>query len=481
MKRAPLRSIALSTLLALACLTSSSPAADWPTHRGNPQRTGSVDNKPGPTAPKILWVYESSEHFIASPVLGPNELLISGLGAFNTAALHALSLDPALPADKRELWAKKPPYLKQPVACPPAIASNRIIFGDGMHQTDGATLHCLGPAGQPLWQFPVPGALVHLEGGPTITGSRVYIGGGNAGVIAIDFSTLTLNGKTMPIEEAQKQIEAQWKEMMDKYEVDKKKDPDFAIPPSEDALPKPQPKKLWQIGNTEGKGQWHVDAAVAVVNGTVLAASAYLDQEKLGDRALHAIDANTGIEKWRTPLDHNPWGGPTVVGDTIVIGCSSIRFDPKEIPGAKGEIVALSLADGKVLWKTPIPGGVVSPVTAVGDMAYCTATDGKLHALSLKDGKEKWAYTGGAPFFAGPAAAGNTLYAGDLKGVVHAIDMASGRGVWTVDLATDPATKALGMIYGSPVLADGKLYIATCNLEAPQGQTKTVVVCIGQK
>src|SRR2546421_12612399 len=84
--------------------------ADWPTHRANPQRTGSDDGKAGPKQPKVLWVYESSEHFIASPVAGQKELFISGLGTFNTAALHCLRPGPA--AEKRGVWGKRPPYLK---------------------------------------------------------------------------------------------------------------------------------------------------------------------------------------------------------------------------------------------------------------------------------------------------------------------------------------------------------------------------------
>src|SRR5215204_6533338 len=119
-------------LLVAGCATSL--RADWPTHRANPQRTGSDDGKAGPNQPKVLWVHESSEHFIASPVAGQKELLISGLGTFNTAALHCLSLDPS--AQKREIWTKRPPYLKQAMACPPIIADGKIIFGDGMHQTD---------------------------------------------------------------------------------------------------------------------------------------------------------------------------------------------------------------------------------------------------------------------------------------------------------------------------------------------------------
>ncbi|HEV8606705.1 MAG TPA: PQQ-binding-like beta-propeller repeat protein [Tepidisphaeraceae bacterium] len=463
-------------VIALAIVGFGSPVrADWPTHRGNPQRTGSDDGKAGPKQPKVLWVFESSEHFIASPVAGQKELLVSGLGTFNTASLHNLNIDPV--AEKREIWVKRPPYLKQAMACPPIIAEGKIIFGDGMHQTDGATLHCLTyPAGIAIWQLPVPGTLVHLEGSPAMEKGRIYIGGGAAGVMCVDANRVTINGRDTTLAEAQKLIETKWKELSEAYEKDKVKDPDFAIPPSEDALPKANPKLLWQ----KGKDKWHVDAAVTVFEGKVLVASAYLDNEKLGERGLICLDANTGAQKWERKLDHNPWGGASVAGKLALIGCSSIRFEPKDVPG-QGEIVAADLENGDVKWKKNLPGGVVSPIAVADGLAIFTCADGKVRAVDAVSGDDKWTYEGKAAFFGGPAVGGAVAYAADLKGVVHAVGLNDGKARWTLDLAADPAVMAPGMVYGSPILHDGKVFVATCNIEAGPEAMKTVVVCIGEQ
>lgn len=453
-------------------------AADWPTHRGNAQRTGNIDNKPGPKAPKVLWVYDSQEHFIAAPVPGNKELFVSGLGAFNTAAFHALALDEKAP--QRELWSKRPPALKLPVVCPPAVVDGKLVLGDGMHQTDGATLYCLtASGGQALWQYSLPGALIHLEGGPTVANGKVFIGGGNAGVLCVDLNRVLLNGQEQDMASVQRIIEATWKEMTARYEEEKKKDPDFAIPPSEDALPKPAPRRLWQAG----EGKWHVDAPIAVVGQRVLAASAKLDEKDnhAGDCAMYCVDANSGQLQWRAALELNPWAGPTVAGSTVLTGCSNIRFDPKTIPAGKGQVVALKLEDGAVLWKKNIPGGVISPVAAANDLAILAATDGKVRGLSLKDGQEKWTYDAGAAFFAAPAVVGSAVYVADLAGVVHAVSLADGKALWTLSLATDPAVKAPGMVYSSPIVHDGRVYLGTCNLEGPADQQRTVVVCIGEK
>jgi outer membrane protein assembly factor BamB len=74
-----------------------------------------------------------------------------------------------------------------------------------------------------------------------------------------------------------------------------------------------------------------------------------------------------------------------------------------------------------------------------------------------------------------------TVYAADLKGVVHALNLADGKRVWGLDLATDPATKAPGMVYGSPIVHGGRLYLATCNLGEKATPTQNMIVCIGDK
>jgi outer membrane protein assembly factor BamB len=164
----------------------------------------------------VIWVHKSQEHYVASPSVGDKELYVSGLGAFNTASFHALALDPA--AVKRIAWSKRAPLLKLPTVSSPAVAGGRLVFGDGMHQTDGAVLRCLrAEGGLPLWELPVAGHLVHLEGSPTIAGGKVFIGGGNAGLLCVEMNRVTLDGKEIELAAAQALIDAKWQELLKKY------------------------------------------------------------------------------------------------------------------------------------------------------------------------------------------------------------------------------------------------------------------------
>jgi outer membrane protein assembly factor BamB len=448
--------------------------APWGAHRGGPQRTGS-DDRPGTKAPGVLWAYKSESHFIAPLVPGAKELYASSLGTFNTPGFHAFALDPS--GEKQHRWSKGPPLLRRPIAAAPALLRGdpeALVFGDGFHTDEGGSLRCLRAAdGFPLWQFPVAGNLVHFEGTPTVAGKRLYAGGGNAGVICLDPTRVTLDGKEQDLAAAQAVLERRWKELLAKYEEEKKKDPPFALRPDEDMLPRPAPKQLWQ----QGRDKWHVDAPVAVVEDRVLAASAYLDDEKAGERALLCLKAADGEVAWKVPLKLNPCAGPTV-GPYVLVGCSSIRLDPKAILGATGEVVAVELDTGKVRWRRDVPGGVLSAIAVRDGLAIFTATDCKVRAWDAFTGQERWTYEAGAPFFAGVAVAGKTVYTADLKGVVHAINLADGKRLWTLELSASSAGVE-GQVYGSPTVQGGRLYVGTCDLGG-SGRARTGLVCIGE-
>jgi outer membrane protein assembly factor BamB len=358
-----------------------------------------------------------------------------------------------------------------------------------MHQTDGATLYCMDiDKGLPIWQLPVPGTLVHLEGSPTVDAGKAYIGGGAAGVLCVDINKITLEGKAMDLATVQKVLAKMWKEKLDKYEIDKKKDPCFAVPPSPEDLPRANPTRLWQ----QGKEKWHVDAPVNVAGDKVLVCSAFLNVEKTGDSALICLSAETGEIQWRTPLKLNPWGGASVMGKQVIVTGSSIGYYPNQLKGARGFIACYNLADGKEQWYkeivspsakggSSVTGGVVACAALADGAAVITATDGKVRAFELETGERRWVYDSKIPYFAPVAVAGNTVYAGDFKGAIHAIDLKSGNQKWVLDLGSAPETQSPGMVYGGPTVHQGRVYVATCNLEGSYARQPTVVVCIGEK
>ncbi|HEX7901740.1 MAG TPA: PQQ-binding-like beta-propeller repeat protein [Planctomycetota bacterium] len=459
----------MARALLILCVTAlGASAQDWAAHRGGPERKGCVDGKAGPAAPKILWSYASKEHFLAPPALSGDRLAVVALGAFNTGSLRVFEAASGKPA-----WNKSAPVIRLPTVGTPAVAGGTLYFGEGMHQTDGSSLHAMRAAdGRSLWRLDVPGELVHIEASPTAADGRVYFGAGSGGVVCVDLNKVSLDGKDMTLAEGAAAVDAKWKAMSDAYEIDKKKDPDFAIPPNEAALPRPSPKVLWE----KGKGAWHVDAPLLVADGKVYVASAFLEKEKMGERALICLNAADGAELWKTPLKFNGWGGATKAGDLLLVPCSSMRYDPKEIPTSKGEVLALKL-DGSVAWRRETPA-VLATVAAAGDVAIVCDVSGEVRALDLKSGAPKWTSKAAHPYFAGPAVAGDAVYVADLEGGLRALGLADGKARWSLDLGAE--LKAPGLIYGSPAVHGGRVYVATSNLEGPHTGGATAVVCVGE-
>jgi outer membrane protein assembly factor BamB len=445
--------------------------APWSTHRGNPQRTGAEG--PGPKGPKVLWVYKTEDRFLAPLVPGARDLYACGLGASDAPNLQAFALEPA--GEKQLRWSRGAPLLRQPIAGAPALLGGQtelLVFGDGPPTDGGPSLRCLrGADGFPLWRLPADGKGGHFGGTPTVAGGRLYVGGGNAGVLCLDPARVTRDGKELDLKDAQGELEKRWKELLARYEADKK-----GPQPDESLLPRPEPRRLWQ----QGRGKWHVDAPVAVVGDRVLAASAYLDDDKAGECALVCLGASDGEVLWKTPLKLNPWAGPSV-GPYVLVGCGSARPAPDAVEGGNGEVVALELDTGKVRWRRAVPGGVPSTEAVRAGLAIFSATDGRVRAWDAFTGEERWAYDAGAPVLGGVAVTDKAVYAADLKGVMHALALADGKKEWSLDLAADPATKAAGGVYGSPVVKAGRLYLATANRGEAPGKAANVAVCIGDK
>ena len=117
-----------------------------------------------------------------------------------------------------------------------------------------------------------------------------------------------------------------------------------------------------------------------------------------------------------------------------------------------------------------------------GENVLFTGSDGKLRSWDRASGEPRWVYDAKMPTFAGPVASDELAYFADLKGMVHAVGLDDGRPRWKFDLAADPAVQVPGMVYGTPVLHKGRLYVGTCNIESGGGRERPgAIVCLGDK
>jgi outer membrane protein assembly factor BamB len=156
-----------------------------------------------------------------------------------------------------------------------------------------------------------------------------------------------------------------------------------------DSWPDGGPTQLW-VNKDVGMGY----SGPSIVNDLLYTMGAR-DQTEY----LIAIDANTGAEKWSTPVGKlltNTWGDgpratPTVDGDQIFA------------MGGHGDLICANLADGKELWKVSMIAlggklaswGYTESVLVDGGQVICTpgGDKGTMAALNRKTGDVIWRST----------------------------------------------------------------------------------------
>lgn len=154
-----------------------------------------------------------------------------------------------------------------------------------------------------------------------------------------------------------------------------------------------------------------------------------------------AVDPLVGEEVWRTPvgkhqndkLEEVPegesievypgtFGGvetPLAVANGVVFAPvlnSSTWYFPNELDAAKldftagtGQLYALDVRDGTVLWTVDLPSGALGSATVANDVVFTGTMDGLVRAYNVADGSPVWSYQTASGISAGPAISGDYL------------------------------------------------------------------------
>lgn len=142
---------------------------------------------------------------------------------------------------------------------------------------------------------------------------------------------------------------------------------------------------------------------------------------------------------------------PVLDGDRLYLG------------SYKGEVMALSAADGELIWRdTAIHGGIVGGPVLDGDVLLFGTTENRLYALNKADGTtaKGWPAGGfntGAPVWASPVVSDGIAYIATMRGEVRAIRMADRTDAWP-----EPFTIP-GAIVSLRLLGDSRLFVAGLN------------------
>ncbi|MDQ4005862.1 MAG: PQQ-binding-like beta-propeller repeat protein, partial [Actinomycetota bacterium] len=144
----------------------------------------------------------------------------------------------------------------------------------------------------------------------------------------------------------------------------------------------------------------------------------------VGRSAVVALSTADGEVIWEEPRFEGPASDPAIAGDLVIHASGR---------GDRAALVARSLDDGRREWSANLGAAVLGGPTVSGELAVAGTTDGRLVALDAASGQERWSYEGEGAFDGAPAIGDGLVVAvdnrvGDERGAVVAIDAEVGTG-----------------------------------------------------
>ncbi|HEY2467061.1 MAG TPA: PQQ-binding-like beta-propeller repeat protein [Terracidiphilus sp.] len=168
-----------------------------------------------------------------------------------------------------------------------------------------------------------------------------------------------------------------------------------------------------------------------------------------GDGNVYALDAATGVVKWKFKTGDVVHASPAISDGKVYIGSWDSYF------------YALDAASGKEVWRFKTGEdpdmhnqvGIQSSAAVVDGIVYFGCRDAHLYALDAKTGEKKWAFgTKGSWVIASPAVRnGKVYFATSDSGLVYGLDAKTGEVVFSLNLQRWPS-------FSSPAIAGDMLY-----------------------
>jgi outer membrane protein assembly factor BamB len=314
---------------------------------------------------------------------------------------------------------------KGQVLSSPAVAGDNLYFGSsdhGLYALDLAT-------GTQKWRFKSEG---RITSSPAISAGVVYFGSYDGNFYAVDATTGQLKWKFQT--GGERRFAANHL---------------HGAEPASETMPDPfdfylSSPVVWNGTVYFGSGDTNVyalDAATGILKwkfktGDVVHASPAISAGVLfvgsWDSYFYALDASSGKEVWRfktgeDPVIHNQVGiqSSAAVADGVVyFGCRDSKF------------YAVDAATGKERWTYSNKGSWVisSPAVLDGKVYFGTSDTGLLHAFEAKTGVPLFSLEFNHwPMFSSPAIAGGLLYIGSHQGRVNAVDLKAQKVAWSFD------------------------------------------------
>jgi eukaryotic-like serine/threonine-protein kinase len=206
--------------------------------------------------------------------------------------------------------------------------------------------------------------------------------------------------------------------------------------------------KLYALNAKTGSELWQFTAANSVASSPVVVDGVVYFGSF--DNNVYALDARTGTKLWQFTTGEEILSSPAIANGVLYIGSDGLY--------------AINAKTGKELWQFDVGDDFVgSPVTVADGMVYFGAGF-DVYAVNAATGAYVWGVSNLLTVYSGPAVADGIVYFANYEWV-YAVEAKTGHQLW--QFASDGAEE----IEGSPVVANGVVYVASDNLYAISAYT----------
>ena len=155
---------------------------------------------------------------------------------------------------------------------------------------------------------------------------------------------------------------------------------------------------------------------------------------------IHAVSMRFGTIVWTHDTPNGKMASsPAVVGDEIVYH------------SMEGHVFVLDRASGRLRWEYWVGSAIESSPIVSDGVDYFGAWNGRLYALDLRTHRLRWSRALGAKITSSAAIAGGTLYIGDYGGRIWALAARNGSTRWVRSVN--------GRVYGTPAVLHGRVFV----------------------
>ncbi len=136
---------------------------------------------------------------------------------------------------------------------------------------------------------------------------------------------------------------------------------------------------------------------------------------------------------------------------SYIANSSSVRDGIAYVANNGGEVLAIEVASGEVVWKNPIGPEYTASPAVDEERVYIAGPDKRLVALDRVTGEEVWAFLSRRALDSSPVVSGDLIWQGGMDGRLYAVSRLDGSEVWQYEVGAQ--------IKASPAVSRGMLVL----------------------